>query len=255
MNIVLITQAEPFYLSINIQYLIKNLPPHSNIVGCVLLSASPYGRRKSFLGKAKETWKVFGNKFFIYYSFRYLASKFNSANDIVNILKKNKIPPIFLEKGINSNESLEIIKQFKPDILISILGNEIFKKKLIELAPKGCLNLHTSLLPEYRGLMPTFWVLKNNEKKTGVSVFFVDEGIDSGTILVQKEYLIKDGCTQSQLIRETKELGMKAIIEGVDIIHNNTILPITNDDKFATYYSMPTRKDVEAFLNSGKKFF
>ena len=46
--------------------------------------------------------------------------------------------------------------------LISILGNQIFKKPLIELAPKGCINLHTALLPKYRGLMPTFWVLKNN---------------------------------------------------------------------------------------------
>ncbi len=59
-------------------------------------------------------------------------------------------------------------KGFKPDMLISILGNQIFKKPLINLAPKGCLNLHTALLPKYRrGLMSTFWVLKNNEQVAG----------------------------------------------------------------------------------------
>ena len=67
------------------------------------------------------------------------------------------------------------------------MGNQIFKKQIIELAPKGCINLHTALLPKYRGLMPTFWVLKNNEKYTGVSVFFVDKGIDSGPIIVQRK--------------------------------------------------------------------
>jgi len=55
------------------------------------------------------------------------------------------------------------------------------------LAPKGCLNLHSALLPKYRGLMPSFWVLKNNENKTGVSVFFVDKGIDSGPIFSAKK--------------------------------------------------------------------
>lgn len=255
MNIVLITQAEPFYLGKNIKYLIKNIPQHSKIVGCVVLSASPYGMRKSFLQKAKETWKVFGNIFFIHYTIKFILSKFNSTNNVVNILKDNRIVPIFLEKGINTNESLEKIREFKPDILISILGNEIFKSKLLKLAPKGCINLHTSLLPKYRGLMPTFWVLKNNEKETGVSVFYVDEGIDSGEIIIQEKLKIKDGCTQAQLIRETKDLGIKAIIKSIDLIYHNRVISIPNNDKFATYYTMPTRKDVKEFLNLGKKFF
>ena len=69
----------------------------------------------------------------------------------------------------------------------------------------GCINLHTALLPKYRGLMPTFWVLKNNEKNTGVSVFFVDEGIDSGPIIVQKNISIGN-MTQQELIVKTKKL-------------------------------------------------
>ena len=60
------------------------------------------------------------------------------------------------------------------------------KKQIFNLAPKGCLNLHTALLPKYRGLMPTFWVLKNNETHTGVSVFFVDKGI----VPISKTYLV-----------------------------------------------------------------
>ena len=75
-------------------------------------------------------------------------------------MKNNNIPIIKLNESINSFKSVNIIKSHKPDLLISILGNQIFKKPIIDLAPLGCLNLHTALLPKYRGLMPTFWVFK-----------------------------------------------------------------------------------------------
>lgn len=88
---------------------------------------------------------------------------------------------------------------------ISITGNQIFKKQLIELAPERCLNLHTALLPKYWGLIASFWVLKNNETHTGVSVFFVDEEIDSRP-LVQKKVEIENR-TQEELVGFTKNVG------------------------------------------------
>ena len=118
-------------------------------------------------------------------------------------LRERSIPQIKLEQSINSEQSLSKVSHYKPDILISIAGNEIFKKPLIDLTPFGCLNLHTGLLPKYRGLMPTFWALKNKEQEIGVTVFYVDEGIDSGPIVVQKKIPIKKR-VQSKLIKETK---------------------------------------------------
>ena len=87
------------------------------------------------------------------------------------IIKKLDLNIIKLENSINHKKSLEIIKSYKPDLLVSNLGSEIFKKNLLQIAPMGCINLHSSLLPKYRGLMLSFWVLKNREKYTGVSVF------------------------------------------------------------------------------------
>lgn len=255
MRVVIITQDEPFYLARNLDYLFANFPNHSEVVGCVVLSASPYGQRKSFLQKANETRKIFGNKFFIYYSIKFILSKMSSKNRVDKVLKKYNISPIYLNKGINHISSLKQIGAFKPDLTVSILGNEIFKKNLINLAPKGCLNLHTALLPKYRGLMPTFWVLKNNEKETGVSVFYVDEGIDSGDIIVQKRFKIPEGFTQAQLIKTTKRIGMDAIIESIDLIHENKVQIIENDDAKASYFSMPTKTDVKEFIKLGKKFF
>jgi methionyl-tRNA formyltransferase len=160
-----------------------------------------------------------------------------------------------LKGNINSEDSLKMIRSYNPDLLVSVLGSQIFKQPLIDLATKGCLNLHTALLPKYRGVMPSFWVLKNKEKETGVSVFFVDKGIDSGPILVQKRISITIGMTQSQLIRISKKIGMDAIIEAIQLIQKGNYTLIPNPDEEKTYYSFPTCQDVKEFYKAGKKFY
>ena len=102
--------------------------------------------------------------------------------------------------------------------------------------------------------MPTFWVLKNNEKNTGVSVFFVDEGIDSGPIIVQTEVEIGNR-TQKELIIHTKKLGMEAIAKSIYLIEKNEVKLIVNDACKKSYYTFPTRQDVLEFKNNGKRFF
>jgi methionyl-tRNA formyltransferase len=255
MKITLLTQSDPFYLAENIHYLIHNLPTHSEIVAAVVFDVSPFGKKESFTDKIKRTYKIFGLRFFLYYGFKYALSKINPNKNVKRVLKKQNIPVVELTKSVNHQESLDIIKSYNPDLLISIAGNQIFKKPLINLAPKGCLNLHTALLPKYRGLMPSFWVLKNNEQETGVSVFFIDEGIDSGPIVVQKKISITKNMSQEDLIKKSKKIGMDAIIEAIDKIEKDDYELIPNPDEEMTYYSFPTRKDVKEFYEAGKKFF
>lgn len=254
MRIIIITQNDPFYLAKNLKYLISILPNHSKIVGCVVSDVSPFGKKESFLKKAKKTYDIFGLGFFIYYSNKFLKSKVDIKTNVFKVLNDNRIPIINLDFPINEKQSVDKIKAFKPDLLVSILGNQIFKKPIINLAPKGCINLHTALLPKYRGLMPTFWVMKNNEKYTGVSVFFVDEGIDSGPIIVQEKLEIGNS-TQQSLIIKTKRIGMQLILKSIDLISNNKVVLIPNDASKKTYYTFPTRKDVLEFRKNGKKFF
>ena len=253
MKIILITQDEPFYLNKSLKYLIENLPNYVEIVGCIVSDVSPFGKKESFVTKALNTLNIFGLSFFLRYSVKFLKSKL-SRSSVKDLMKEKKINIIELKKSINSKDSLDILKQLKPDLLISIAGNEIFKEDLINLAPKGCLNLHTAMLPKYRGLMPTFWALKNKEKHIGVSVFFVDEGIDSGPIIFQEKVEVLDK-TQEQLIIETKKLGMIGIIKSIELIASGSYELLKNDEKNMTYFSFPTRNDVKEFYNVGNKFF
>lgn len=253
MRIIIITQKEPFYLGKNLEYLFNNLSEEHEIVGVILTEASPFGKKENFQTKVIKTYKIFGLSFFSFYALKYIYSKtFNKS--ISQILNQFNIREIKLGNSINSEESLELIKTYKPDLLVSILGNQIFKEPLINLAPKGCINLHTALLPKYRGLMPTFWVLKNNEKHTGVSVFFVDKGIDSGPIIIQERVEIGNK-TQQQLINETKQIGMNLILKSIDLIAKGELKLIENPESEKSYFSFPTRKDVKEFKRIGKKFF
>ncbi|MBB78733.1 MAG: formyl transferase [Crocinitomicaceae bacterium] len=253
MRIILITQNEPFYLKDNLKYLFAIIPKDTKVVGCVVNEVSPFGKKETFKEKTIKTLRVFGLSFFLYYAAKYISS-FIFKESLKTFLAKKGVPIIKTGEDINSQESLEIIRAYSPDLLVSILGNQIFKRKLIDLAPKGCINLHTALLPKYRGLMPTFWVLKNNEKFTGVSVFFVDEGIDSGPIIIQKKVEI-GARSQAELIKHTKKIGMEAISDAVVQIMKGSVELKPNRDKEKTYYSFPTKEDVVVFRRSGKKFF
>jgi methionyl-tRNA formyltransferase len=253
-RVVILTQDDPFYLGKNIAYLVQNLPKNIEIVGTVLFDVSPFGKKETFTEKMLKTYRIFGLRFFMYYSFRFVISKFSAENSVKKVLKKYHIPLIQIAGSVNAKASLTTIQSFKPDVLVSIGGNQIFKLPLINLAPKGCLNLHTALLPKYRGLMPSFWVLKNNETHTGVSVFFVDEGIDSGPILVQKKVEI-GSMSQEALIKHTKKIGMDSIIEGLGLIDRGNFELIANPEAEKTYFSFPTREDVIAFYKAGKRFF
>jgi methionyl-tRNA formyltransferase len=254
MNILIITQDDPFYLAENLNYLFTILPKEHKMVGCVLADVSPFGKKESFFKKLKKTHQIFGTYFVMRYGFEFAVNKLNPNKKVVRILRKYNIPVIQLNENINSEKSLLTINSYNPDLLVSIAGNQIFKKALIELAPKGCINLHTAMLPKYRGLMPTFWVLKNNEKETGVSVFFVDEGIDSGSIIVQQRIQIENQ-TQKQLIKQTKKTGMELIVKAITLIHNGIVELIPNNSDESTYYHFPTKQDVKAFKKEGKKFY
>ena len=206
------------------------------------------------LQKLMRTYRIFGFAFLAHYIAKFVSSRLRRSATIAQVMARNDVPIVRLGSAINSEPSLAAIGALKPDLLVSIGGNEIFRRPLLDLAPRGCINLHSALLPRYRGLMPSFWVLRFRERYTGVSVFLVDEGIDSGPIVVQKKIEI-GGMTQEQLIAHSKKIGMQAVAEAIDKLASGHADVIANDASQATYFSFPTAEDVAEFRNAGARFF
>ena len=255
MRLVFLTQEDPFYLPKIYQYLLPKLKAEGHeVVASVLFDVAPFGKKESKLKQLIDTFKVFGFGFTLHYILQY--AKGLLGKDVKGVMEANCIKTVKLVNRVNHPDSLEIVQRFKPDLLVSLAGNEIFKQPLFESAKYGVINLHSALLPKYRGLMPSFWVMRYNEEKTGVSVFFVDEGIDSGPIIVQKEVSVLNR-TQAELIWELKFRGADAIVEACNLVaeYGESTPTMANDEKDMTYYSRPTKEDVQAFKSIGKKFF
>ena len=254
MRVVLLTQDEPLFLAPAIDYLLSRKPAEVQVAGCVVFDPSPLGKKVGMAGRARALLRVFGFAYFVRYAAKFGFARLNPARRLSRILARHHVPETQIDGNINSEDSLDAIRALAPDLLISVAGNQIFRRPLIELAPKGCLNLHTALLPKYRGLMPTFWVLRNGEKETGVSVFLVDEGIDSGPIVVQKRLPIGTDSLE-ELIRRTKVIGMDAVWEAAEKVRSGEVELIPNPESQKSYFSFPTQADVRAFRAAGKRLY
>jgi methionyl-tRNA formyltransferase len=134
-----------------------------------------------------------------------------------NTAIKNSIPFQRLD-NINSSYSIELIRKLEPDLIISTHFQQLLKKEIIEIPRIGCVNLHPSLLPKYRGMAPQHWPIIFGDSKTGVSVHYVNEGIDTGNIINQKILSIHPDCYVSELQSLLIPLYKEVINESLTLI-------------------------------------
>ena len=154
---------------------------------------------------------------------------------------------------IKKRPNVEYFKSIKPDLLISLYSKEIIPLEIIKLPKLGAINLHPALLPYNKGVSPTFWTLANGEKFTGVTLHFLDEGIDTGEIISQ---------TKIPTIGFTTEhsLYLKCCMEGVILLEKFLEQPtaktlVKKKRLVGSYNSLPTKLAVEQFLKNGYRFF
>ena len=136
----------------------------------------------------------------------------------------------------------------------------LWKRKLLEIPLIGIINRHNALLPKNRGRLTPFWVLYREEEETGVSIHFIDEGIDSGDIIVQKKFPVSKTETFDTLVKKNYQVAYVAMLEAIKKLDNNERDFLPNDDKFATYNTTPSLKDAYKFrkkilINFFKYFF
>ena len=131
--------------------------------------------------------------------------------------KKNSIPYLIINTNKRNYEFkiLKKIKKYKISIICLAGYMKIISKRFIQIYGKKIINIHPSLLPEYKGLNTFSRILKNNEKKTGCSVHFVNEKLDSGKIIVQKEFYIKKSDNKDSLMKKTQQLEYRAFPEAI----------------------------------------
>lgn len=133
--------------------------------------------------------------------------------------------PFYQTDNVNQKKFIELFQEKDIDLIISVNFNQILRKEIIQIPEKGCINVHASLLPKYRGRAPLNWAIINGEDKTGVTVHFIDEDIDTGDIILQREIPIKDDDYINDILSQVKEIYPKIVSEAVDRIKKDEVNP------------------------------
>lgn len=124
------------------------------------------------------------------------------------------------EKDINSQTIIEKIKKIQPDLLITAHFEKLIKRDIIAIPRRGCLNLHPSLLPYYRGMAPQHWPIINGEKETGITVHFIDETADTGNIVLQQKIELTDEMYVSDLQLIWAKMYQTVMCDAVKMVMN-----------------------------------
>lgn len=159
---------------------------------------------------------------------------------------------------VNSRDALEDLQNFAPDLVISIRFGQILKQLLIDIPRYGVINLHSGILPNYRGVLPSFWAILNGEKKLGTSLHFIsDAGIDSGDVIAFSEGEIDWDLSLSANINRLYSSGCRLVCEAIEkIAAGKAINRITQKSLGAgQYFSYPTMEEVRRFLTIYPKAF
>lgn len=138
-------------------------------------------------------------------------------------------------RKINEQENIDLIKQINPDYIFVIGLSQLISKDLIDLAKKGAIGFHPTPLPKYRGRAAIVWQILLGVKETKCSLFFIDEGIDSGDILGQEPYLIEDKDYASDVLMKCHEAFKRLIRRILPILMNDEIRPSRQNEEEATY--------------------
>lgn len=156
---------------------------------------------------------------------------------------------------VNSEEYRSYAQSRAPDVLVSVAATQKFGSELLAIPEDRAINVHSSLLPEYRGVSPSFWSLLNNEEQTGITVHEMAEEIDTGDCIRQEPVPIHDDDTLHTLNERVAERGSKVLLQALEDIRTNDESLEAIDPKAGSYYSLPTRADVQEFRNKGNHFY
>ncbi|MEZ3426161.1 MAG: methionyl-tRNA formyltransferase [Lachnospiraceae bacterium] len=146
--------------------------------------------------------------------------------------------PVLQPARVKRPEAVEALRAYEADVFVVAAFGQILSKEILDMPRFGCLNIHASLLPAYRGASPIQWAVINGEEKTGVTVQQMNEGVDTGDILYQKEIRLAEKETGESLFEKLALLGAKAIVETLRLLAEGKLVPTAQCEEKASHTGM-----------------
>ena len=163
------------------------------------------------------------------------------------------------EKVKNNEEFVNELKVLKPDVICVVAYGKILPKEILDIPPYGCINVHASLLPQYRGAAPVQWAVLNGDKTTGVTTMYMDVGMDTGDMILKKEVTIGEDETTGELWDRLKVIGGKLLVETLKQIEKGiaprekqgedfTVAPVLSKDMAKIDWNHKTAEEIKNWV-------
>lgn len=149
--------------------------------------------------------------------------------------------PVYQPVSMKTEETLELLRQLAPELIIVVAYGKLLPKAVLDLPKYGCINVHASLLPKYRGAAPIQWSMVNGEAVTGVTTMFMDVGLDTGDMLQKAETPIAENETAEELHDRLSLMGAELCSETICALQQGTLTRTKQDDSLSCYAPMLTR--------------
>ena len=150
--------------------------------------------------------------------------------------------PVFQPNSMKDGEALKVLTELNPDVIVVVAYGKLLPKDILNLPKYGCVNVHASLLPKYRGAGPIQWCVLNGEEETGVTTMKMAEGLDTGDMLLKSSTKIGKNETAGELHDRLSQMGADLIVETLTALENNTVTPEKQDDSLSNYAPMLTKE-------------
>ena len=150
--------------------------------------------------------------------------------------------PVFQPAKLRDGEAFATLAELNPELIVVAAYGKLLPVDILTLPRFGCVNVHSSLLPKYRGAAPINWAILNGEEETGVTIMYMAEGMDTGDILAQRSTPIGIDENAEQLFERLAHLGSELLIKVVDQIGNGTVKAVPQDDSLSSHAPMLSRE-------------
>lgn len=161
----------------------------------------------------------------------------------VKVLAEQHDIPVFQPPKLRAPEAVEQLRELKPDLIVVVAFGQILPKSVLEIPEYGCINVHASLLPNYRGAAPINKAIIDGEESTGITTMLMDEGLDTGDMLVRKSLAIGPEETAGELHDRLALLGRETMVETLARLCAGTLEPKPQDDAQSSYAPMLKKED------------
>lgn len=261
MNVVLLTMDEPRYMPSYIEPVVQ---AHADVISRVTIAPHP---GEDLITVARQRYRMFGLPTFLRFGMRFgvgkalamlppamdkrLTGLYHSVRSVCHAYDV----PVSTEPDINESAVVERIRAAEPEVILSIACGQKVRQDLLNVPARGCINLHGSLLPKYRGRATAFWALYHDEDESGVTAHYMAEEFDAGDIVMQRRFDIEDDDSMADVYQKVVETGSEMAVDLIETVRaGDDFQSRPNDTAAREYRSLPGKAARKEFRRRGNEF-